>query len=341
MPPLIGSRYLTLSQSQMWLSCVRRVSQEQGISFEALAENAMLCVTENQSIPPCLTIAQLDRLLENMSHAAVGPLAKTWTRIDPLMHSPLGSLISVSSDFRSALQFTLQYADLLHPLISGKIIEQEGLSEIHYIPKDKPCSHHLWYDEILLGMSFCFAQMIGDCAGKVREIRMPEPLLAVYSGLYPASVKLSASAEGIVWLVDTALLDTKLPHYSPGLESSVQAAIGMMSRESQIHPRYCDIIVDILLEGLEEGPLLSLQNVSDILDMSPRTLQHYLSAERSSFNSLRSHILIRLSERYIAMGMLPREIAQKFGYSSRSAFHVAFKKLTGQTPSQFLPRLGM
>jgi len=69
--------------------------------------------------------------------------------------------------------------------------------------------------------------------------------------------------------------------------------------------------------------------------MSERSLQRKLSAEATTFDQLLDELRHGLSLRYLADPRISiAETAYLLGYSEPSAFHRAFKRWTGQTPSQ-------
>ena len=80
---------------------------------------------------------------------------------------------------------------------------------------------------------------------------------------------------------------------------------------------------------------ISDQSVADSLHMNVRTLQRKLHQEGSSFKSLLNEVRKDLAKKYIrdkreSLG----EIAFNLGFAESSSFSRAFKRWTGQTPSE-------
>jgi AraC-like DNA-binding protein len=90
-----------------------------------------------------------------------------------------------------------------------------------------------------------------------------------------------------------------------------------------------------ILELLETGEATA-ELVAGRMAMSVSTLKRQLQREGSSFRSLRDDVIREVASRALAeTDTSASNIALKLGYSELSAFHRAFRRLTGSTPSDF------
>jgi AraC-like DNA-binding protein len=84
----------------------------------------------------------------------------------------------------------------------------------------------------------------------------------------------------------------------------------------------------------EEMP--SFEELTDLLNMSPRTLRRRLEKEGTSYQRIKDN-----ARRDVAISLLSRErltvsdVAEQVGFSDPSAFHRSFKKWTGQSPGSY------
>jgi len=84
----------------------------------------------------------------------------------------------------------------------------------------------------------------------------------------------------------------------------------------------------------EEMP--SFEELTDLLNMSARTLRRRLEKEGTSYQRIKDN-----ARRDVAISMLNRdgmtvsEVAEQVGFSDPSAFHRSFKKWTGQSPGSY------
>ena len=82
--------------------------------------------------------------------------------------------------------------------------------------------------------------------------------------------------------------------------------------------------------------MVSAETVADHLRMSARTLSRRLADEGTSHKAILDELRADLARRYLEDAELAiSEVAFLLGFSEPSAFHRAFKRWTGQTPSQF------
>ena len=96
----------------------------------------------------------------------------------------------------------------------------------------------------------------------------------------------------------------------------------------------------IIIEGLPSGSLTA-KDVVERLFMSSRTLHRKLSDEGTNFRTLLLEVRRELAEQYISDRSMPlAEISYMLGFADQSSFFKAFKKWTGDSPSQFRESLG-
>jgi AraC-like DNA-binding protein len=87
-----------------------------------------------------------------------------------------------------------------------------------------------------------------------------------------------------------------------------------------------------MLQGLEEGQL-SMEWLSERLDIPLRSLYRALQLRRKTYKELLDDMRLQLAKRYLTDPAISlTEIALMLGYSEHSAFTRAFKTWTGQTP---------
>jgi len=87
------------------------------------------------------------------------------------------------------------------------------------------------------------------------------------------------------------------------------------------------------------GGNASLERIADALSMSGRTLQRKLREHKTSHQELLDQMRKDLAMRYLEEPeMAICEVAYLLGFSESSALHRAFKRWTGQTPSEFRRR---
>jgi AraC-like DNA-binding protein len=106
-------------------------------------------------------------------------------------------------------------------------------------------------------------------------------------------------------------------------------------REDSLIERFRALTKDEL-----KGGDASLEVLAARLGMSARTLQRKLRALGTSHQELLDEMRKALAVRYLAEpDVAVCEVAYLLGFSESSAFHRAFKRWTGTTPSEFRKRI--
>ena len=93
--------------------------------------------------------------------------------------------------------------------------------------------------------------------------------------------------------------------------------------------------VEAMLEPLLEHGDLSLDRLASELGMSRATLQRRLKTEGTSFEAILDGLRQRLARRYLRKeNFSVKKTAYLLGFSDPAAFSRAFKRWTGQSPSE-------
>jgi AraC-like DNA-binding protein len=90
------------------------------------------------------------------------------------------------------------------------------------------------------------------------------------------------------------------------------------------------------IEGELRGGSPKLETVARHLAMSPRTLQRRLKDEGVVFNDLLDHLRFRAAKDYLTQrDIAGSEVAYLLGFAEPSSFNHAFKRWSGQTPTEY------
>jgi AraC-like DNA-binding protein len=84
---------------------------------------------------------------------------------------------------------------------------------------------------------------------------------------------------------------------------------------------------------------LSLVQIARTLTMTARTLQRHLNENNINFSTLRDEARMRQGCHLLSESGMPiSEVAKELGYVEVASFSNAFRRWTGQSPSQFRSR---
>lgn len=332
----LKERYLSPLQTRQWLTRLQESGRNTGISLASRIEWAMLDLGKSP-LPFTLTLAQLDRLLESGIALSNDPdyLIKVSMMLDMRQMDAFTLPLSTAKTIRQACNVYARYIPLLHPGLKGVVRDEVGgVTYVGYAPVAWPCTHRYWYDAYIVGACLTVLSKGYVDKSQCHEIIIPESLRQkLDEPLKQTGIPWKVQPKGGGIRINTSFLSTRMSEYIEGMEPTVNKLIALYSDRSLIEVHYSDLIVDELYVSIEKGEVADLQQVAESLALQPRTLQNYLRAEGTSFNDLRSRVLIRMAQRYLAKGQTVTAVSTRLGYGSRSAFHAAFKRQTGRTPA--------
>jgi AraC-like DNA-binding protein len=142
------------------------------------------------------------------------------------------------------------------------------------------------------------------------------------------------NSESSELLIDAAIADQQLSGANVQLETLLeQQIIDYVARldKTDIKRGARSVLIKLLPSGH-----VSIEEIAAKLSMSVRTLRRRLKDSGTSFKDLLAETRRELGERYIQdNSMSLTEVAFMLGFSDSSSFSRAYKKWTGQSPSNY------
>ena len=119
-------------------------------------------------------------------------------------------------------------------------------------------------------------------------------------------------------------------------------------KKNAVELKHIELIQNLLIYFEEGKPYLNQditqKDIAGHLNTNPKYISHAINAAfNKNFNTFVNEYRIKLAMKYLANGVKKQYsiegISEKVGFNSKSAFNIAFKKITGVTPSFYIKSL--
>ncbi|WP_058616469.1 AraC family transcriptional regulator [Tepidimonas taiwanensis] len=291
-------------------------------------------------------LADVDARMPLAVEERLWDLAAEWTH-DPLfgLHAAatirpggfdvLDYAVRTAPDLRAALQRLVRYNRLMHDLATFEVSVDGPTVRITHRFADtarRPCRHAAEFT--LASLVVVASQLCGEPVQALAvDFAHPNPGHAeAYRAMLGVVPRFDAPASCLV--LSAAMLDRPVPAADPGLSRIVTAhAEQRLATLPSAAETLTAQVRRLLTEHMADGPP-TLAQVARHLHRSERSLQRHLHAEGTPYAQLVDQVRHELALRYLADERLALgEVAYLLGFSEPSAFHRAFKRWTGMTPS--------
>jgi AraC-like DNA-binding protein len=277
------------------------------------------------------------RLLELVSVASGDPCfgLRVGTFWHPSSLHGLGFAWMASASLQESLERLVRYFRIL---IVGERLQleqaREGFRLSIETPMEYPRAPDLLYDLMLTAVVHMCRLSAGEDFNPLRVLlRRPEPSCAEqYTEYFRAPVEFEAGRDALLLPGDalTAPLPTANLEIAHASEKVIQSYLAGLDR-TEIAVQVTAKLVDMLPSGEA-----SEQAVADALHMSLRSLQRKLKAEGASYKTLLDSTRRDLAVQYVRSSRMSiNEITYLLGFSEPGNFSRAFKRWTGNSPSEY------
>jgi AraC-like DNA-binding protein len=166
------------------------------------------------------------------------------------------------------------------------------------------------------------------------DFRHPRPAdISEHERIFQCPVRFGAEACRLV--IAREVWDTPRTGSEPTLFSVLDTHARMLFDQV---PNADDIVARVrkAIEAELRGGDPKLETVARQLAMSPRTIQRRLRDQRLSFNDILDEMRFRAAKSYLAQREVAgTEVAYLLGFAEQSSFNHAFKRWSGQTPTEY------
>jgi AraC-like DNA-binding protein len=253
--------------------------------------------------------------------------------LDPGDFEPLERAARCCTNLREAIQFFARYISLMNEAAEMSVVEAGDEALWRFRTTDGVPQVPAANDFILA----CAQTFARRCAGPgEREIEVhlmhPQPAYAAaYQGAFPRRLRFGMPHNG--FLLKRESLKQRLPHPQPGVLDLFEKRLRLQVDDLSAGVRR--EVAALVIAELPSGRL-SMNTVARKLSMSVATLGRRLKDEGASFGQIVDETRRAIAETYLrASRMSVSEIAFLVGFSNAPAFHSAFRRWTGMSPSGY------
>jgi AraC-like DNA-binding protein len=246
-------------------------------------------------------------------------------------------LISHASTLRAALELVIRFHPLLLQGTHLELSERSGVAAVRCeFPLTHPAFDHSLAELILAGLARTLrafgcapADVFAVCFEHARPAHH-----AAYTRAFQGRERFDQLFTGIEFCA--AALDRAHIHGNPPL-ARLLCAEAERTLKQLGQPASCtEQALAIMQRQRQRGHALQMQSVAHELGCSVRSLRRRLQDEDTSYSAL-EQLLLEAAARDMLQGTKHtfQGIAHALGFAHATAFHRAFKRWTGMTPSAF------
>jgi AraC-like DNA-binding protein len=258
------------------------------------------------------------------------------------LHAPLsalgvlGPLLLAATSLRDALEQVQRYLPLLEQGATWQLSEAQECATISLTPARERGHGTRFITEYAFAMAARIGDDLSRCArGERQEVRFAHSApanAAEYADAFHCPVRFGARDYAIV--LPRRRIDEPQLHADPWVQSALTRTAEQLLcllAGTRVADR-----IRAYLGGQAELRNITVHGVSAAFPYTPRTLRRRLAAEGTSLSEILDEVRAeRARAELLAPEVSLKAVAIRLGFASVTAFHRAFRRWTGSTPSAF------
>jgi AraC-like DNA-binding protein len=328
----------TIRRSVVSAQMLARIGGERGLALDACLRGTQLDAAALLDPATEITADQELRLIRNILDGLGHPPGlglDAGLRYHLSSYGIWGFALLSSPTFRSAAQIAVRYLDLSYAFARYRL-ENRGrdlliVLDDSEVPED--VRQFLVERDFAAWANAAWEMRPGGFPALSAQFRFPRPEYAWrfdrLCGVRPA---FDAALNAI--LLPAKHLDVPLPQANPTVARMCEEQCRQLLAKRRVRAGFAGQIRERLLRS--PGNFPSLDDVASELHTSTRSLRRRLAEEGTSFRALLDEVRHTLAEELLlSTHMKLSEIAARLGYTESAAFHMAFRRWHGESPSAF------
>jgi AraC-like DNA-binding protein len=239
---------------------------------------------------------------------------------------------------REAIGCIGRYVRLLSDAAEISLVETGEMATLRYRLVD-PLPQPAAANDFVVALLVRHARRHTAIEGLVTEVQFahgPTPYLDEYARVFGAKITFAAPCNAIVMRRESleAPMQRANPRVSAAFELQVRRLLGKLQENRTVRGR----VRELVFAELSRGDI-AMESVARKLAMSVATLRRRLEEEDTRFSEIVEALREELARQYLReKNHATSEVAFLLGFADVVSFHKAFKRWTGQTPTEFRAR---
>lgn len=245
----------------------------------------------------------------------------------------LGLLMESAANLQSAFDYLQQYLRLHTQGASIRLTTEGPVAIVRYTLPNRVSGNRQVAE---LGLGFivvCLRTLLGSnwAPAGVCFMHSAGVHQKLYRMMFRAPVTFGQAFNGLTISAD--LLERPIDRHDPDVTPYLQRHAENILRASDTD--FLTQVRQAIIRKLSAGGA-SLEQVSAALGIRPRTLQHRLMHEGTTFLNIIEEVRAGVARKYLAeSGSGLSQLAARLGYADQAVFSRAFRRWSGMTPSQW------
>jgi AraC-like DNA-binding protein len=254
-------------------------------------------------------------------------------------HGMLGYAAMVSGTLGQALELALRYTEIQTAtvLLQSERVDDQIILKIEQRLPDYPLGEMV-ISFLMVGFRKMAEMLTGRVIDGKATLVYPRPeYFNRYEHLLPAEILFNQPSNTLIFAAKD--LDLPLMLSDPAAQRLSEEQCKRELQHLMDGRSFSQVVREILLDE-ETGAFGSLEEVSAQLNMTPRTLQRYLTRESLTFKEVITSLRKEKALQLLAQNKLSMQaIAEALGYDEPTNFSRAFKTWTNESPRSYQQRL--